>query len=251
MRQPVTTTGLVVGGMNYRETDRIVTLVTADQGKVRALARGARHSRRRFGGALQPFQLVQLVVTPPGRGGLWLLHEAEVLRPFAVAQDPLRYGAATYATELVREFVPEGVADQRALDLLVELLVRLDRGEPPLVQLVGTLVSVLDLAGVLPPWDRCVRCDRVAPEGKAGRFDVRRGLVCSRCGQGGVLFRGPIRQQLAQAAVDRPVQVSPAEAEVLVGALCAYAHHQLGREPHSVRLLRQVLPWPRGEESSR
>jgi DNA repair protein RecO (recombination protein O) len=214
---------------------------------VRALARGARRSRRRFGSALQPFQLVQLVVTPPGRGGLWLLQEAEVLRPFSVAQDPLRYGAATYATELVREFLPEGVPDPRALGLLVELLVRLDRGQPPLVQLVGTMVSILELAGVLPPWDRCVSCGRVAPEGKAGRFDVRRGLVCSRCGQGGVLLRGVARQQLAAAAVDQPAQVSVDDAGVLVGALCAFAHHQLGREPHSVGLLRQFLPSPNGK----
>ena len=51
-------TGIVLRLVDTGEADRVVTLLTRERGKVAAYARGARASRRRFGGSLEPFTLV-------------------------------------------------------------------------------------------------------------------------------------------------------------------------------------------------
>ncbi|HVI73863.1 MAG TPA: DNA repair protein RecO, partial [Anaeromyxobacteraceae bacterium] len=53
-------TGVVLRTVDYGESDRVVSLLTAERGKVSAFARKARVSRRRFGGALEPFTLLQV-----------------------------------------------------------------------------------------------------------------------------------------------------------------------------------------------
>ncbi|HSM92508.1 MAG TPA: DNA repair protein RecO, partial [Anaeromyxobacteraceae bacterium] len=50
--------GIVLRVVDYGESDRIVTLLTRERGKVGAYARGARASRRRFPGLLEPFTLL-------------------------------------------------------------------------------------------------------------------------------------------------------------------------------------------------
>ena len=60
---------IVLRTVDYGESDRVVTLLTAERGKLAAFARGARASRRRFGGALEPFTL--LAVEARERRGAW------------------------------------------------------------------------------------------------------------------------------------------------------------------------------------
>src|SRR5512147_1565246 len=99
-------TAVVLRTVDYGESDRVVTLLTRERGKVSAFARGARASRRRFGGALEPFTL--LVAEARARSGSDLLglESVSVERGFGgIRTDLARIACAGYAAELCRELV--------------------------------------------------------------------------------------------------------------------------------------------------
>ena len=82
--------------------------------------------------------------------------------------------------ELIREFTPAGEPDTAPLVLLVDFLEGLEREGPSVCWMVTFLVVALRWTGLSPVLDRCARCGRLAPPGRAGRFDVCHGLVCSQ-----------------------------------------------------------------------
>nr|MDQ2647496.1 DNA repair protein RecO [Myxococcota bacterium] len=74
------TEALVLRRVEYGDADLIVTLLTLSLGRVSALARGARKSRRRFGGALEPFFTLSVTLEERRSSELFALREASVLR---------------------------------------------------------------------------------------------------------------------------------------------------------------------------
>ncbi len=92
--------------MDTGEADRVVTLFSRERGKVAAFARGARASRRRFGGALEPFTLVAAEVCERPGAELLGLESVSPLDAFgAIRADLARIACAAYAVELSRELV--------------------------------------------------------------------------------------------------------------------------------------------------
>ena len=79
--------GIVLRTQKLGEADRIVTLLTRRTGRVRAVAKGVRRTRSRFGARLEPFTHVDLLLYP-GRS-LDVITQAETVRPFGelLAQD--------------------------------------------------------------------------------------------------------------------------------------------------------------------
>src|SRR5512142_1565262 len=99
-------TGVVLRTVDYGESDRVVTLLSRERGKISAFARGARASRRRFGGALEPFTLLSAEVRVRGGSDLLGLDSTAVLRGYgAIRADLARIACAAYAAELARELV--------------------------------------------------------------------------------------------------------------------------------------------------
>src|SRR3954453_2511543 len=90
MAGPVKTEGVVLRSMRFGEADRILHVYTPDRGRIGAIAKGVRRSRSRFGGRLEPFSHVALVLHE-GRSDLLTVTGADTLRPHA----RLREGAAT------------------------------------------------------------------------------------------------------------------------------------------------------------
>jgi len=117
---------VVVGLQDYREADRIVRLLTADRGRVDALARRARSSRRRFAGVLETGNHIR-VDLKRGRGSLDFLEDAELVDARLHTRSDLdRITLAAFACELCA-----GPA-------------RVDSPEPKLYGLLQTALAVLD-----------------------------------------------------------------------------------------------------------
>jgi DNA repair protein RecO (recombination protein O) len=239
---PYDTEALLVRSVDYGESDRIVTLLTRTQGKLGAIARGARRSKRRFAGALHRVPAFRATLWSRPRTDLALLREAELIRPFpAVPGDPVRYAHAAVATELIRELTPSGEADERPFSLLVGYLETLDGQGPSLRLLAEVVLSALTLAGVAPALERCAACGRKAPPASAARFDTLRGIVCTACGGAPLLMRGRVRAALLAATAGRDLagtdQRDLAEG---VALLLDFARGQLGRDLRSAALLAGV-----------
>jgi DNA repair protein RecO (recombination protein O) len=110
---------------DYGEADRIVSLFTLEQGKLQGIARGAKRSRKRFAGALDPFAhlKLQLQFGP----GLATLLSADIVGIFpGIRSDLAKIGTAAYACELVERLTPDEEPSPRLFRLLYCYLQRLD-----------------------------------------------------------------------------------------------------------------------------
>jgi DNA repair protein RecO (recombination protein O) len=110
---------------DFGEADRIVTAFTLDHGKLQGIARGAKRSRKRFAGALDPFAHPKLQLQP-GKGLATLL-SADIIGIFpGIRNDLAKIGTAAYACELVDRLTPDEEPNPRLFRLLHCYLQRLD-----------------------------------------------------------------------------------------------------------------------------
>ena len=192
---------MLLKAIDYRDADRILTFYTRDRGRLSAIARGARRSRRRFGGALEPFCVVDLAFAR-GRGDLATLKEVAVTRAFPgvlTSLAALREGGA--ALDLVRRITREEDPEPRLFDDVVRLFEALGAGThlPEELRLAFS-IRVLSLVGMAPELETCALSGVRCPPGQSAFFDPERGsIVRQSLGGRGVLVSGETRAALVRA----------------------------------------------------
>jgi DNA repair protein RecO (recombination protein O) len=102
-----TTDALILRTYKLGESDRIVVFLTRDRGKKRGVAKNARQSRRRFGGALEPLTCGRVGYVERERRELVRLDYVELLRSPLSAADGDALGYASYFAELIDEWAQE------------------------------------------------------------------------------------------------------------------------------------------------
>lgn len=212
-RESLSTQAILLRSVPYRDADLILTLYTAARGRLSALARSARKSYKRFGGALQLFTVSTVHLSTRG-GELWTLGSAELGESFAgLAGDMACFAHASYATELVRELTAAEQPDEHLLALIVELYRCLHDQGPSLSMLRAFELFLLDLLGLAPVLDRCVGCGSADVDGRGVVLDPSRGGVC--CQRCAALSRSPGVRPLSGAArqVLAAVQSAPSLAQ--------------------------------------
>jgi DNA repair protein RecO (recombination protein O) len=157
--------GIVLRTHKLGEADRIVTLLTRRTGRVRAVAKGVRRTKSRFGARLEPFTHVDLLLYT-GRS-LDVITQAETLRPYGepLAGDYPRYTTGTAMLETAERFTPvEKEPALRQFLLLVGGLRALgDGNHDPRLVLDAYLLRSLAVAGYAPALDECAICGTLAP----------------------------------------------------------------------------------------
>ncbi|MEM9563197.1 MAG: DNA repair protein RecO [Actinomycetota bacterium] len=172
--------GVVLRTHKLGEADRIVVLFTRGRGKVRAVAKGVRRTRSKFGSRLEPGSIVGLQLYE-GRN-LDIVTQAERVETLdAIRTDLDRYGRAAVLLEIIDSATEDAESNPAVYKLLTGALRELDRTGNPLV--VPTFVArFLVLEGVQPLVDACVRCgatdDLVAIQIHEG------GVLCRSCPSG-------------------------------------------------------------------
>ncbi|MCM2359134.1 MAG: DNA repair protein RecO, partial [Geobacteraceae bacterium] len=148
---------VVLGALDYREADRLVTLFTLEHGKVKGVARGAKRSIRRFGGALEQF--ARLAVQLALKGGLARIDGADVatIHP-GIRADLLKIGYAGYACEAVDLLLPEGLPNPRLFRLLSAYLERLDAAPAAASDRRFFEANLLNVLGYRLPLEECASC---------------------------------------------------------------------------------------------
>jgi DNA repair protein RecO (recombination protein O) len=238
--------------VDYGESDRVLTLLCEDRGKLAAIARGARKSHKRFGGALEPFALLDVSLAR-SRGSLPRLAEASLVRAHAgLSRSLSRIGAAGLVLELVREIVPEHHPEPAQFALVEQLLPLLsdasDR-EAVALSIAGALRALI-LAGFGISLDSCNACGTSVPPGKRVFFDPRRGgVVCSPCGGGPIVISAAGITALGALASnplpDAGAAVRDLEPAVLIEierVLEAFFEQHLDRPLKSASFLGQLHP---------
>lgn len=233
---------LVLSGVDYGEADRVLTLLTEERGRLAAFARGARKSKRRFAGVLEPFTLVdaRLVET---RGDLCRLDGAEIVDAFAELRLEIgRAARASYGAELVRELAREREPQPELFGLLKGWLGALAREDAGPLQMMRFELAALAAGGLMPRLDACARCGEEGPPDAL--FDPEHGgLLCPGCAAGlGVRVSKEASGVLASLQRPGGPGAPPprhvrAEARALLSRFVA---HHLGRRLKSLEFMKQV-----------
>ena len=179
--------GVVLRTIRLGEADRIVTLVTSGRGKVRAVAKGVRKTKSRFGSRLEPLVHVSMLLYE-GRE-LDIVTQAETLDHFrAVREDLDRLGKATALLEATDQVAQEGHANPQLYQMLVGALRALAAADAALL-VPAFFLKLLSIEGFHPLLDVCAVCDR--PDGLTAFDLVEGGVLCSECAAGAVVPISP------------------------------------------------------------
>lgn len=187
--------GIVLRGYPFGEADRVVVLLSPNHGKLRAVAKGIRKTKSRFGGRLEPFTHVDLLMYE-GRN-LDTITQVSVVETFAhLRLDLDRVVAAGTMVEAIDAVAQEGEASHRHF-LLLQRGLRALEANPAQSDLVSAfLLKLVEVLGLAPSLEACAECGRTTD---LQRFSLALGgVVCSRCSpDGGVKLRDGLTNYLA------------------------------------------------------
>lgn len=171
---------VVLGAVDTGEADRVVALFSEERGRLGAFAPAARKSQRRFGGALEPFTLVQAEVVER-RGELYRFERASIVESFAAIREDLAdIARASHACELIREVCRDREPHRELFGELVDLLFRVARRTSTPEDLLVFELRALAFAGLQPVFEACAGCG--ALPAAEDRFDPDvGGRLCVRC----------------------------------------------------------------------
>jgi DNA repair protein RecO (recombination protein O) len=229
-------TGVVLRTYRLGEADRIVVMMTAQHGKVRAVAKGVRKPRSRFGARLEPVSHVAVMMYE-GRQ-LDIVSQAESVDHFrGIREDLDRLTRAMALLEVVDQIGQEREPNPRLYQMLVGALRALAAQSAPLL-VPAFYWKVLAAEGMRPELDQCVSCGSPGP---LVAFDVGEGgVLCRTCRRGRAISEEAVvvlRRLLGGdlvAVLAEPASVAGHEVEVL--ATEAMEHH-LERRLRAVGLL--------------
>jgi DNA repair protein RecO (recombination protein O) len=235
------TEAVVLRSIRFGEADRILHLYTSERGRVNAIAKGSRRPKSRFGGRLEPFFRLDLLLHE-GRSDLMTVTGAATVcgYPNLRASGPA-IGAAARACDAVLRLLDTTEPNRPAYNLLCRYLELLDDpaaiddpaapGSPPIGAAAG-LAFRLKLAlatGFVPELASCARCGEA--EGITSFSGAAGGVVCAACEGGGFALSHDAHEFMV-AALGQPLSELPAadaaalrQVERAIGDVLSYHAH--------------------------
>jgi DNA repair protein RecO (recombination protein O) len=225
---------------DYGDRDRILWLLTEDRGRLSAFAAGARNSRKRYAGMLEPFAVMDARLRPPQRGDLWRLGEVQLLEPHVRLRGSLEaITCAGAACELSAGLSHEGEPAPELFARLRDYLRLLERDGATATGLSRHQLLALEASGVQPQVAECVRCGDEGP-GEGNSFDpAEGGRLCARCTP---RFRSALRA--SRGAMTELAALQEGTGSDLGGEAHAllwhFVDHHLGRPLRSFPMLEEL-----------
>jgi len=212
------TEAVVLRSIRYGEADRVLHLYSATRGRIGAIAKGSRRPRSRFGGRLEPFFRLDLVLHE-GRGELATVTSAHTVAAHSRLRSSGRaLMAAARGCDAVLRLLDSVEANPPAYNLLCRYLALLDGeqsvggdgagdGATGLATALAFRLKLALAAGFAPELASCTRCGEadglVAFSGAAG------GVVCGACERDGFALSGDAHAFMVEALA-RPLTAAPA-----------------------------------------
>jgi len=237
------TEAIVLRTYNLAEADKIVVCLTRDSGVIRAVARGARRLKSRFGAGLEPSTVLALSYFEKEGRELVSLRQIEIIRSyFNLAQNSEIVAALAYMSELVMEFSPPGEPNEKVFRMLRAVLDTLERSSNGLFAIMRYFeIWILKLSGFYPDLRVCARCGRHLGDGSLELSVSDQGLCCAQCGHRSrqKLSRESYRQMLSARTLSPEGFVSALQyldsvQKMEIASLTEYfIGRALERRPHS------------------
>ncbi len=248
------TRALVLRTFDQGESDRLVRLYTEALGRVSAIAKGARRSRRRFPGSLEILNLLDVRLVDPPRASLLRLESARLELPFErLVNDLGRYAISCHFIEILDRFTGEHEANPELFRFALGVLDVLAAETPDRLLALLVLAKTLAHLGYRPQLSSCSVCGTPlsSDAGQVGFVPRQGGAVCRPCGAGeearvpvGLLcaieagIRLPLRERGRLALAPHALR----RAELL---LDRFFRFHIGIELKSAAFLRDILGFER------
>jgi DNA repair protein RecO (recombination protein O) len=208
------TEGIVLRTLRFGEADRVLHLYTPNRGRISAIAKGVRRSRSRFGGRLEPFFRLQLVLYE-GRSDLLTVTSAETVAPHArLRSDARALDGAARAADAVGRLFESSDPNPAVFHLLANELGLLDADPARHASQANQLAFRLKLlvaAGLSPQLSGCAVCGE--REHLAGFSGAAGGVVCGAC-EGSGFPLGEEAHGFMVEALGRPLAEAPAAGDL-------------------------------------
>lgn len=236
---------VIIRKLDYGEADRIYSLLTAEHGKVPAIAKGVRRSASRLASALELFAHIDVQLAH-GRGQLDVVTQALRLPGVRIPPDPDRTAHAS----LIAEVADRVSEDRHPVDGLYELtmlaLADLARDDDPRRAAAYFLAQALDLLGYAPNLATCVVCERPLPAAPAYFSPPAGGLACAADHVSGMLEVSVAALKVLRVAAAgdialyRRLKLDADLLEEVEAVLEAQIEHHLDRRLKSLQFLRRM-----------
>ncbi|NLW56767.1 MAG: DNA repair protein RecO [Firmicutes bacterium] len=243
--------GIVLRSRIFGEADKILTILTKDNGKIEAVARGARRPRNRLVGASQQFSYLRVLIFE-GKS-IAQLSQAEIIRSFSTLRDDLvKMAYAAWWSELIDVFLPLAEVNPGVFRFLLAGLLVLEKAEEPALVSRAFELRLLKYFGFQPSLDVCARCNRAVERAIAGFSIEEGGVFCPRCYQEQPVQLLPLAgsslqllRDLYQADLRVVPQWTPEEKnQIEIGRLLFAFIEYLAEKPlKSLSFLQSLLAW--------
>lgn len=163
-----------------RESDLLVTLFTRAEGKVKGVARAAKKSKRRFGGALEPLTLVRVYYDDREGQELARLDSCDILdSPLSQIVDYARVAALEHVAEVLDELLPDRETND-AIFRLTQSVLRCLRSGSIWMPLTYFQLWLVRLVGFLPEMGACIVCGESLAGHRAFYHALADGVTCQQ-----------------------------------------------------------------------
>ncbi|SIT82282.1 DNA repair protein RecO [Edaphobacillus lindanitolerans] len=197
--------GIILRTGPYGESNKVVTMLTREAGKISAMARGAKKPASRLAGVTQPFTH-GLYLVRSGRG-MGTLQSGDPLEPMRfLHQDITAAAYASYIAELMDRLVEDGRPAPAEFGLLLQAFHAINEEYDPEAITLFVEWKMLPVAGVYPVLHQCANCG--ATEGEFAYSFRENGFLCHRCFE---LDRHLVRLSPAQVRLIRTFYTVPIE----------------------------------------
>jgi DNA repair protein RecO (recombination protein O) len=235
------TEAILLAVKNFGDADKMVTFLSRDRGKLKALAYGCRRPRSQLSGAVQLFSHLEMNLNQ-GRG-IDTIKSCQLLTPFrALREDIEKMAYASFVAELAAEFCPENYEQRDIFELCLNAFSALEKRNPRLGALVFA-AKLLSLTGFEPNYEACVFCGKKRQAD--GWFSLEHsGFCCAACQKNeNILFTEKAAEfilRLRDFEWQQPLSVSGA---ALVGGervLISYLEHVLEKPLKSLSFIAEI-----------
>src|SRR5437899_10481911 len=179
----INTDAVVLRTYNLAEADRIVLCLTRSSGLIRAVAKGARRMKSRFGAALEPYTVIKLSFHEKENRELVTMSSAEILKSYFHLSSNLECAEVlAYMGEMVAEFAPPHETDERLFRMLtacVDELAQQEGTEKVLTRYFE--IWLLRLAGLFPDLRACAGCGVALEALQEAAVDAELRPRCKKC----------------------------------------------------------------------
>lgn len=173
---------IVLRNIDFSETDKLVTLMTENHGKIKAVARSARKIKSRFGAALEPMSYIQLIYFGKVNQELYQLNTCDIIQSFQPIREDLgKLYTGIYFNELIDTLLKEADHSKELFQLLLDALnCLLTQNETETLRLLFE-IRIISLLGYSPRLAHCIVCKKEPSTDWVGFSYNLSGVICGLC----------------------------------------------------------------------